>query len=360
MADRPLYAVIMAGGQGTRFWPLSRRLRPKQFLPLLNGRSLLQVTADRVAGVLPWQQIVVVATDGQQPLVEQALPDLPPENLLAEPIGRNTAPCLALAAASIEARCPDALMAALPADHYIEPVEGFRRAIRAACLLVLDSDEVVTLGIRPAWAATGYGYLEAGEDVGPVEGCAARRLVAFREKPSTDRAASYVRTGGHFWNAGIFVLSVSRALELLQEHVPALRALISHVRLVGCGPEAGAALRAIYVELPAISFDTGVMERYAGGYLVEATFAWSDVGSWDAMAETWADESGNRVAGKALAVEAADCAVYSPHRLVALVGVEGLVVVDSDDALLVCRKGETERVRDVVERLRGQGRDELL
>lgn len=359
MSDRPLYAVIMAGGQGTRFWPISRRSRPKQFLPLISGRSLLEATAARLAAMLPWPQIVVVATAGQEPLVREAVPDLPSENLLVEPAGRNTAPCLALAAVSIAARCPEALMTALPADHHIAPREAFLSVLRSASRLVEQTDEVVTIGIRPTWASTGYGYLEAGESAEVVEGCVARRLVTFHEKPPSDRAASFIRTGRYFWNAGIFILSVSRAMELLGEHVPAIGRLMSQLRLVQ-GTAADAALRATYAGLSAVSFDKGVMEKYTGGYLVEAAFEWSDVGSWDAMAEMWADESGNRVAGKALAVEAANCAVYSPDRLVALVGVEGLVIVDSGDALLVCRKGETERVRDVVARLHGQGRDELL
>jgi mannose-1-phosphate guanylyltransferase len=350
----------MAGGQGTRFWPLSRQSRPKQFLPLLGGRSLLEVTAERVAGVVPRQQAVVVVTEGQQPLVRHVLPDLPGENLLVEPVGRNTAPCMALAAASIASRYPEALVAALPADHYIHPADGFHRAIRAARYLAQDTDEVVTVGIRPTWPATGYGYLEAGEEAGALEGCAARRLVGFHEKPPKDRAASLVRSGRHFWNAGMFIVSVSRLLGLLERHAPDVYAVVSEVRSLRGTPDAVTLARAGYAELPSVSFDTAVMESYTGGYLIEAPFEWSDVGSWDAMAETWADESGNRVAGHAIAVDAAGCAVYSPRRVVALVGVEGIVVVDTEDALLVSRKGSTELVRDVVERLRRQGRDELL
>ncbi len=360
MSDRPLYAVIMAGGAGTRFWPLSRRSFPKQFLPLLNGRSLLTETAARLGELVPWQRVIVVVTDGQQRLASEALPYLLSENLLVEPLGLNTAPCLALASAHIVMQCPDAIVAALPADHCITPAESFRHVLRAAAQLARQEEEVVTMGVTPTWAATGYGYLESGDDVRTVEGCASRRLVAFHEKPSAERAAAFLATGRHFWNAGIFVFPAARALKLLEQHVPGTRLIVSATRSGIGGPQSDASLRTAYRGLSAVSFDTGVMEKHGTGYLVEAAFEWSDVGSWDSMAEMWTDRAGNKVAGEVVSVEARDCAVYSPHRLAALVGVEGIVVVDSGDALLVCRKGQTQLVREVVQKLREQARDELL
>jgi mannose-1-phosphate guanylyltransferase len=350
----------MAGGAGTRFWPLSRESRPKQFLPLLGRRSLIEETASRLTRILPWERVVVVATRGQAALVEEALPHLPNRNLLLEPAGRNTGPCLALAASYLMARDPDSVMVALPADHFIAPVEPFCDAVRAAAQLAVESEDVVTIGVKPTWPATGYGYLEAGLPLRSIGGCVTRPLTAFHEKPSAERAAAYVRGGNYFWNAGIFILTVSCTLRLFERHAPPLALLTTSVVRAEGESELTKVLERAYAELIPVSFDSAVMERHGEGFLVEADFAWSDVGSWDSMAERWEDRAGNRLAGDVLSVGASDCAIYSSGRLVAAVGVEDLVIVEAPDAVLVCSKGETQRVREVVARLREEGRTELL
>ena len=331
------YAVIMAGGTGTRFWPRSRRGLPKQLLPVLGRRSLLQTTCARLRGLVPPSRILVVTRREQAATVRRQLPALPRANVLAEPRGRNTAPCLALAALEITARDPAATFVTLPADHTIGDAAGFRATLLEAFAWAGAGGEAVTLGIRPTGPETGYGYVRVGARVGGR----AHRVRAFVEKPGPARARRFVAAGDYLWNSGIFVWRATTALDLLERLLPDVLGPLRRAR------RRPAALARAYARLPAVSIDVGLMERAPRVLVVRATFPWSDVGTWAALTAL----GGRAGGGPVVAVDARRCLVASPARLVALVGVDDLIVVDTPDALLVCRRERAQDVRLVVREL---------
>lgn len=360
MARLPVYAVVMAGGQGTRFWPASRAARPKQFLPILGRRTMLQETVARTAALARPARTLVVTGAEQAALVRRQVPRLPRENLLAEPVGRSTAPCIALAAEVILSRVPEALMIVLPADHAIARPAPFRATLRRACDIAAGGDWLVTIGIRPAYAETGYGYIEAGEalDRGTP---AAHRARAFHEKPDRARAEAYCAAGRFSWNSGMFVWRATAIRAAIERFLPETAAAL---RPVGGARTKAARDRAIaraYRSVESISIDHGVMEKAERVAVVRGDFGWNDVGSWAAMPEAWGtDGQGNAVRGEVLGVEARRNVVLAGDRLVALLGVDDLVVVDTEDALLVCARDRAQEVRRVVDELRRRGRTKLL
>jgi mannose-1-phosphate guanylyltransferase len=345
------YAVVMAGGSGTRFWPRSRRRTPKQFLPIVGGRSMLQETVARVAPLVGASRVLVVAGRSQARVVRAQLPTLPPRNLLAEPVGRNTAAAIALAALALERRTPGASMVVLPADHAISAHGVFRADIRLALGVAERTGTLVTLGLPPTRAETGYGYIRPGPALPGTRGRVAR-VAGFIEKPDRARAVALVAGGRALWNAGIFAWRAADVLEELRAFVP---------RVVGPLEAAldrgGRALAAAYRRIPPISIDHGVLEHSRRVTVVRARFPWSDVGSWAAVEPYWraAGNGHNTVRGRALPIDSRGCVVDSPKRLVALVGVDDLVVVDAGDAVLVCRKDRAQDVRLVVDELRRRG-----
>ncbi len=354
----PRYAVIMAGGQGTRFWPRSRRRLPKQLLTISGRHTLLQQTAQRLLPAFPWHRMLIVTNRDQAPEVRRQLPRLPAAHVLIEPVGRNTAPCIALAAEWIAARHSDGIMTVLPADHVIDDAPALRRTLGAACGLAGRADVLVTLGIRPSRPETGYGYIEVGARIGR-HAPAMHWVRRFHEKPTAAVAARYLAGGRHLWNSGMFVWRTSVFLRALERFLPELRRGFE-----GCwsGGGRGCAQRLarIYRRVPAVSVDVGIMQPLTAAAdstlraaVVPAAFGWNDVGSWLAMADVWGcDRSGNASLGKTLTVGADHTIVYSPERLVALVGVRDVIVVDSPDALLVCARDRAQDVRQVTDELK--------
>ncbi|TDJ76712.1 MAG: mannose-1-phosphate guanylyltransferase [Planctomycetota bacterium] len=349
--DPDLFAIIMAGGSGTRFWPASRRARPKQFLAITGRRSMLAETWARIEPIIPAERTLVVAGAEHEALVREALPDLPPENVLLEPVGRNTLPCVALAAYEIARRAGDPVQVVLPADHLIAPAESFRASVLAAAGVARATGALVTFGIRPSYPATGYGYIEMGDPTGELAGESVHAVTRFVEKPDLARAQEFLANGRFLWNSGMFVWSTAAILDALAEHAPdvdsALRAA------------SPADLARVYPDLPAISIDTGIMERAQVRRVLPIDYTWSDVGSWAALpGALGTDSSGHCVTGGTalLSEDARDCIVHGGEEtLTALVGVEGLVVVHSNGVTLVCRKDRAEDVRAVVERLKREG-----
>ncbi len=342
-ADR--YAVIMAGGTGTRFWPRSRRRFPKQLLRITGPRTLLQETADRLRGLVPPDQILVVTNRDHAAEVRRQLPRLPAANVLIEPVGRNTAPCLAFAALAIAERAPGATFVSLPADHAIADPRRFRATLTQAFALAARERSPLTIGIVPTGPETGYGYIRLGEALGR----GAHRVRAFVEKPPLAQARRFVARGDYLWNSGMFVWRVDVVLELLEEHLPALTAALRPaMRSKGRGR--AAAITRAYRKLTPVSIDYGIMEKAARVLVIRGDFGWSDVGSWAALADLERDGRRGRRA-PVVAVDAARYVVFNPERLVALVGVDDVIVVDSPDALLICRRDRAQDVRKVVEEL---------
>lgn len=348
------YVVIMAGGSGTRFWPASRSAYPKQFLSIGGRASLLRQTADRVATLVDRRHIFVVTAEVHADHARSDLSDLPPENILVEPEGRNTAPCIGWATRLIQARDPDARIAVLPADHWIADVPSFASHLGAA--FEAARDRIVLFGIVPTQPETGYGYMRRGAKIADADGrevCAVERFV---EKPNRETALEYMADGHYLWNSGMFVFPARVMAAELARLLPELdRGLAELERR----PEA---LATIYPTLPSISIDYGVMEKSDQISVMPASFGWSDVGSWDAAMEIQGgDELGNVALGSAMLMDASRSMVDArAGRTVVLVGVDDVIVVDTPDAVLVIKRGESQRVKQVVEALRAHDRKDLL
>jgi mannose-1-phosphate guanylyltransferase/mannose-6-phosphate isomerase len=352
-----LQALILAGGSGTRFWPLSRKLRPKQLLALDGPRSLLQATVDRLAPLIPPESVWIVTTRALAGEVRRQLPEVPAGQVLEEPMGRNTAPAIGWAVRSLPAPAREGVLAVLPADHRMADAAVFRDTLARAAAAVEAEDRVMTLGVVPRWAETGYGYLELapGADAAGV-----RRVARFVEKPDPEKAARFLASGLHLWNAGIFVFRGATLLGEIARLVPEL----------GRGLEAIAAaaptdLERLYAQLPAESIDYAVMEKLDGIGTLPLDCGWSDLGSWEALAEVLpADAAGNRSRGETVTADAHGNLLISDDAggggVVAVLGVDNLVVVRTADAVLVCPKERSQEVRRLVAELTSRGRDERL
>ena len=346
-----LHPVILAGGRGERFWPLSRRRRPKQLLPLLSERPMLADTLDRLAPLASPSAAWILTARDLAPAVRRVVPDVPARQVIGEPQGKNTAPAIALASWWLRDAGPDAAAVVLPSDHRIEPAAALRQDLEEAARIALESRAIVVLGIPPTRPETGYGYIEAGDAA--ASGSRARRVAAFREKPDRETAGRYLRAG-HLWNAGMFVFAPDVMLGEIRTHAPAIVAALEGMPEAGA-PGVEAALERYYAAVPSISIDYAVMERTRNALVLPARFAWDDLGSWAALGEVGeADGSGNAVRGRALLVDSAGTVVFADQGLVAAVGVRDLVIVRTGDVTLVCPRERAQDVRALVERIKGE------
>jgi mannose-1-phosphate guanylyltransferase len=353
------YAIVMAGGSGTRFWPWSREDVPKQLLALVSSRSMLAETVARLRGIVPRENIFVVTGRRHRRRVAAELPGLASSQVLAEPVGRNTAAAIGWASLEIRRSCPDAVTAVLSADHRIDGAEAYRRDLETAFAVADRSRGLVTFGIRPEFPATGYGYILAA--AGSRATAPAQRVAAFVEKPDLATARRYVAGGRHYWNSGMFVWRADVILDEMRVHVPELaNALSSMDRARVRGRIPGAVLAGRYPRLPSISIDYAVLEKSDRVSMLAASFGWSDIGSWDSVAGLWpSDASGNSTRDPLLAVDAAGNVVATRGKPVVLLGVDDLVVVDAGDVLLVCPRARCQDVRSVPGLLAEAGLGEL-
>jgi mannose-1-phosphate guanylyltransferase len=353
--------VIMAGGQGTRFWPRSRRMRPKQLLNIVGEMTMLEQTVARISPLIPAEHIVVVAGEAYGEQVRDCLPQLPEENFLFEPVGRNTAACVAWAALWLRRRASEAIMAVLPADHLIRDEAEFLRVLKAATMAAQPLNRLVTIGIQPTHPETGYGYIRVSQDRLQVDGRDVCRVAQFVEKPSRQKAEQFLAEGTYLWNSGMFVWRADSIWFEVCRHLPQLANHLEPViEAVYAGTLAGG-LNAVYPRLPAVSIDVGVMERAQDVWVVPADIGWSDVGSWRALgALLAADAHGNVVIGEQRGIDTSGCFIHSPNKLVATIGLNNLVVIDTDDVLLICPKERDQDVRKLVELLEREGRQDLL
>ena len=360
----PVYALILAGGAGTRFWPASRAARPKQLLPLVGKAPLIRQTAERIVSLVGWERLFV-ATGTH--LVEQtalALPELFVENTLVEPAARNTAPCIGWASFHIARTNPDAVLMVLPSDHHVRDVPAFQRAIERA-VASAASGTITTIGIKPTHPETGYGYIELEGEARAGEVMPAKRFV---EKPDAARAEAFVAGGKHLWNAGMFFFRVRDMVEAIRAHMPALAEGLDAIDRAAEEGEEQAVVAKVFPTLPSISIDHGVMDHVAHFAVVPGDFGWSDVGSFQTafdLAEK--DVQQNAAPPSALFVDARRNLVLDLRagaeenkRVIALVGVEDLVVVETDDALLVVPRARAQDVKEVVAALKARGRTRLV
>jgi len=356
-----LHAVIMAGGSGTRFWPASRRDRPKQLLSLVDGRSLLRVTFERIVPLVPAEGIWVVTTSATAELTQLELPELEPDHILIEPVGRDTAACAGFAALAVRHRDPEAVCVVLPADHVIRDSSRFRRAVAAGAAQVASAGGLLTFGVRPTRPETGFGYLRIGEEVGIVRDWPVHRLAEFVEKPDLETARRYLAEGGYLWNSGMFVWPVSELLAEIRRQLPLLADGLDRIGDALGSEREQAVIDDVYPTLHRISVDYGIMEGAERTWTIPVDFPWSDVGAWPALGELLdADEEGNAVRGRAVTLDCRDVVIVGDRTLVAAAGLRDLIVVATPDAVLVVPAGEAQRVKDLVAALEDRGWDDVL
>jgi len=345
-----MFAVIMAGGKGSRFWPRSREKMPKHLLDIQGERTIIRETVDRIRPLVPPERTLIVTGRSHAAELIRRLPEIPAENILIEPVGRNTAPCIGLAALHILQRVPDAVMLVLPSDHRIGDEITFRRVLDAAGKVAAKGNPLVTIGIRPTGPETGYGYIEQGDLVPAGEGEKIYRVRSIREKPPLEQARKFMRQGRFLWNSGMFVWKASTILGAIERFLPELHAGLLQIREALGTEREEEIVGEVYSAQKAVSIDYGIMEKAEDVLVVPGDFGWSDLGSWDALWEvSEKDENGNAVRGPFIGIDAGASLVHSPGKLVALVGVRDLLVVETDDALLICRRGRSQDVRKVVE-----------
>jgi mannose-1-phosphate guanylyltransferase len=368
-----IHPVVMAGGSGTRFWPLSRRNRPKQFLALAGDSPLLAATVARLPPLAPPARTYVVCGPKHAAAARRMLPKLPKENFIVEPVARNTAPCIGLAALHVAGKDPRGIIAMLPADHHVARPAAFREALAAAAGLA-ERGVIATIGIHPSRPETGYGYLKLGPRLaarsggtparakGKAASAAPHKVERFVEKPDVVTAARYLADGGYLWNSGIFVFRADVILEEIRRAMPVLGEQLDVIERDLGTPAYEKTLRRVFPDCPSISIDYGVMEKSHRIAVVPADFGWSDVGSFAALPDVRpTDHLGNVAEGDALVLDGRNNVVVATRdRPVALVGVDDVVVVDAGDAILVTRRDRAQDVRRAVEELSRRGRDELL
>jgi mannose-1-phosphate guanylyltransferase len=346
-------AVVLAGGRGTRFWPLGRAKRPKQFLPIAGRKSMVEETVGRVRPLIPASRVLLVADAAQTRALRKLLPKMPATNFLVEPLARNTAPSLMLATARIWLDNPKAVIAVLPADHLILEPERFLSKLGAALEFAAKDPSFVTFGIRPTYPATGYGYIQSSKDCPRKHG---RELFypvrAFREKPDLELADQFLAAGDYTWNSGMFVWRADVFAQKLEAFAPDLFPFWNEM-VEALRRKDTRLLRRVFERIPATSIDYALMERAQGVVVCEGDFGWSDVGAWSSLFEIWkSDRTGNVVRGESLVLDSRGCLVYNPGRLTALIGVRDLIVVEAGDALLVCASSQDQRVKEAVEALK--------
>lgn len=356
-----MYAVIMAGGKGTRFWPRSRQKRPKQLLNIVGRRSMLQQTVARITSLLPPENIIVVAGENHGEEVHNQLAELPKENIILEPVGRNTAACIGLAALLVQQRDSAAVMAVLPADHLITDEELFLATLRAAVARARIQPALITLGIRATTAETGYGYIEAGEQVDTVQNHGFYKVISFHEKPDRERAEQYLEQGNFFWNSGMFVWQAGAILEAMRSHLPGLYSDLQKLQPFLDTGDSVDGISRIYPDLESISIDYGVMEKADNVLMIPADFGWNDLGTWASMAQIWPKDDQNNVCqGEIMALDSRQNVVFSRQKLCVLLGVDDLIVVDTEDALLVCPVHKAQDIGKILDALRQRGMEQYL
>ena len=357
------YALIAAGGHGTRLWPMSRAKTPKQMLPLINQDSMFRTSVERIQAIFPPEDIFVVTS---RELVDDLLaevPQLPRENFIVEPYAKNTGPALALALATIQKRDPEATVAILTADHHIAQQPKFCRVLESAWKVAQDG-YIVTLGIAPSYPATGYGYIEQGAPLGDYNDFAVYRSKRFTEKPDIVRATQFLASGLYSWNSGMFIWRVDRAMKDLERFQPAIYAMCSYLQTAVGTPDYEEKLNDIWETMPNLSIDFAVMEKTDNIAVIPTDIGWSDVGSWASLYDILPqDNFGNCVKGASsdirVILDTRDTLVFS-DRLTVAIGVEDIVVVDTDDVLLICHKDRTQDVKQVVTYLRENGNEDYL
>lgn len=352
-------ALIMAGGRGERFWPRSRKDLPKQFLCLTDdGKSMIQLTVERIQSLVDIEDVYIATNRNYKKLVMEQLPELPEENILCEPVGRNTAPCIGLGAVHIAKKYGDAIMMVLPSDHLIKHNKMFVRTLKDAIKIAENDMNLVTLGITPTYPETGYGYIKFDEEEASGNGYAVEKFV---EKPNYELAREYLNSGEYLWNSGMFVWKVSSILENMKTFMPKTMNGLNIIKdSIGTETQEEV-LESEFANLESVSVDYGIMEKADHIYIIPGAFGWDDVGSWNAVERIkQTNEFGNTVTGNIITIDTKNCIIEGNQKLIATVGVENLVIVDTKDATLICNKNSTGDIKKILENLKICNRTEYI
>lgn len=352
-------ALIMAGGRGERFWPRSRRMLPKQFLSLTDdGKTMIQLTVERISPLVALEDVYIATNKDYKDLVLKQLPELPEENVLCEPVGRNTAPCIGLGAVHISKKYEDAVMFVLPSDHLIKFNDIFAETMQAAADVAEQGSNLVTIGITPNYPETGYGYIKYDSR---TKLAAANAVDCFVEKPDIETAKQYLKDGNYLWNSGMFIWKISTILDNFRRFLPeTMKGLESIKESIGL-PQEAEVLEKVFPEFVSESIDYGIMEKAENIYILPGNFGWDDVGSWLAVGRIkHPDDDGNVVSGNILAYRCENSILEGNKKLIAAIGLKDIVIVDTEDATLVCDKEHTGDIKKILEQLREQKRGEYL
>ncbi len=357
-----VFAVLMAGGVGTRFWPRSRTKNPKQVLNIFDHETMIQATYKRLQGLVEPERILVVTNVDQKNLIFSQLPELTDENFILEPFGRNTAPCIGLAAAKIQLIDPEGVMVVLPADHLIANVEKFKEVMASSIDFASRENALITLGIQPNTPATGYGYIQRGEKIAEFKEHRIYKVRTFAEKPNYETALRFLESGDFYWNSGIFVWKVSTILKEIEDKLPELSEGLGEIKKHIGKPDYSAVVEDVYKRIRGISVDYGIMQSARNVYVIPTDMGWSDVGSWEEVYNISSKDKNKNASdcSELYQIDSSENYIYSPKKLVALVGVRNLIVVDTGDALLISKKSRSQDVKEIVELLKKSGMDEYI
>ena len=345
-----LFAVIMAGGVGSRFWPRSKKKNPKQLLKIFGENTMIQDTVERIKGICPIENILIVTNEVQKKGVTEQLHDVPPENIIVEPFGRNTAACIGLASVIIQERASDAVTFVLPADHVIIEKDDFLKTLTTAANYAIENPALVTIGIHPTRPETGYGYIQIDEDSGKNN---VFKVLTFAEKPNYNTAVNFIKSGDFFWNSGMFIWRTETILNEIKTHMPDLYEGLIQIKEQINYPDFINNLSNIYGQLKSVSIDYGIMEKSENVYLVKGKFSWSDVGSWEAVYQlSKKDEEGNVKLGKIYTDMVLDSYIYSPENFTAVIGLDNIIVINYKDTLLICRRDKAQDVKNIIDYLK--------
>ena len=353
-----VYAVIMAGGSGTRFWPKSTKKLPKQFLSLFGKGTMIQNTARRIEPLIPEERILVVTNDSYVDIVKYQLPSVPAENIIGEVVAKNTAPCVAIAAELLYRKDPEAVMVVLPADHHIEDAEAFNDYLKTAIQKARSGNNLVTIGINPDRPETGYGYIHGDESKKEeLNGHSVHPVKAFKEKPNEVTAQKFVESGDYYWNSGMFIWSAETILNEFKNHLPKMHKLVKNAGTDLFGDNHNSAIDTFYKSCESVSIDYGIMEHAQNVFVVPGQFGWNDVGSWTAAYELGdKDESGNVINAEKVSLSESTKNYISSvsGKMISVVGIDGIAVVETEDAILVCKLDKAQNVKEIVEQLKSK------
>ncbi|MCK9413445.1 MAG: mannose-1-phosphate guanylyltransferase [Prolixibacteraceae bacterium] len=343
------YCLIMAGGSGTRFWPRSRVSKPKQYLNIFGDQSLIQETVKRFSKFLPEERIYIISAKSQQDVLEEQITNLLHRNLIYEPVGKNTLPAIGLAALVIAEKDTEGILIVSPSDHLIDNEKLFKETIESAALVAGKTDGIVTIGITPKYPATGYGYVQTSEEVKLGQLIKSYSVRQFVEKPNVEVATGYLQQGGFYWNSGIFVFKVSVFLDSVKKYAPELYASLEEIKAYIGTEQFETALDKIYRDVASISIDYGILEKAQNVFLVQGDFVWNDLGSWEEVYKfSQKDKNLNALSGKVIAQETKNSFVHAQDSLVAVVGLEDVIVVQEGNTILVCKRDQAENIKQVV------------